>query len=118
MNVATVAAQPKPAMTFQRWMDFLGIPVAVAVFLALYLMPTPSGLSTNARAALAIFLMALVLWVTQAIPVYATALLAMVLLILTGACSRRPPMGRAAKWRASSRSGSRSRSRGSYLAGI
>ena len=76
---------PKPTMRFQRWMDFLGIPVAVAVFLSLYLMPAPSGLSSNAQAALAIFMMALVLWVTQAIPVYATALLAMVLLILTGA---------------------------------
>ena len=83
----TTAEAPKSSMTFQRWMDFLGIPVAVAVFLALYLMPTPSGLSTNGQTALAIFMMALVLWVSQAIPVYATALLAMVLLILTGTWS-------------------------------
>jgi di/tricarboxylate transporter len=66
-------------------MDFLGIPVAVAVFLGLYLMPTASGLSVKGQAALATFMMALVLWVTQSIPVYATALLAMVMLILTGA---------------------------------
>jgi solute carrier family 13 (sodium-dependent dicarboxylate transporter), member 2/3/5 len=80
------AAKPS-AMTFQRWMDFLGIPVAVLVFLALYLMPTPSGLSVNAQSALAIFIAALVLWVSQSIPVYATALVAMLLLILTGARS-------------------------------
>ena len=56
------AAPPKPPMTFQRWMDLLGIPVAVAVFLSLFLMPTPSGLSANGQSSLAIFMMALVLW--------------------------------------------------------
>lgn len=70
---------------FQRWMDYLGIPVAVAVFLALYLMPTPSGLSSQGQTAIAVFLGALVLWVSQAIPTYATSLLAMVMLVLTGA---------------------------------
>jgi solute carrier family 13 (sodium-dependent dicarboxylate transporter), member 2/3/5 len=88
--MASIAAeQAKPAMSFQRWMDYLGIPVAVAVFLALYLMPTPSGLSLQGQSALAIFMMALVLWVTQSIPVYATALVAMVLLVLTGAWTER-----------------------------
>lgn len=80
-------------MTFQRWMDFLGIPVAVAVFVALYLMPTPSGLSTNGQMALAIFMTALVLWVSQAIPTYATSLIGMVLLVLTGAWPERDVLG-------------------------
>ena len=82
---APAAVQPKQASSFQRWLDLLGIPVAVAVFVALYLMPTPSGLSSQGQTALAVFMTALVLWVTQAIPTYATSLIAMVLLVLTGA---------------------------------
>lgn len=76
---------PKSSLTIQRWMDYLGIPIAVVVFLVLSLMPTPTGLSASGQGALAVFMMALVLWVTQALPVYATSLLAMVMLILTGA---------------------------------
>ncbi len=71
--------------TFQRWLDLLGIPVAVIVFVSIYLMPPPSGLSNQGRMALAVFLMALVLWVSQAIATYATSLLSMILLVLTGA---------------------------------
>jgi anion transporter len=69
---------------FQRWMDLLGIPVAVVVFVGLYLMPTPSGLTLNGQMALAIFFGALVLWVSQAIPTYVTSLLCVCLLITTG----------------------------------
>jgi di/tricarboxylate transporter len=65
-------------------MDFLGIPIALAVFCALMAIPTPAGLSVQGQKALAIFMMALVLWVTQSIPTYATSLVAMVLLVLTG----------------------------------
>jgi len=87
------AIQPKQASSFQRWLDLLGIPVAVAVFIGLYLMPTPSGLSSQGQMALAVFLTALVLWVTQAIPTYATSLTAMVLLVLTGAWSEDQVLG-------------------------
>jgi len=73
-----------PSHRLQRWMDFLGIPIALAVFCTLIAMPTPAGLSVQGQKALAIFMMALVLWVTQSIPTYATALIAMVLLVLTG----------------------------------
>lgn len=85
--MATLAAgqQPAKASSFQRWLDYLGIPVAVAVFLALFLMPTPNGLSSQGQTAIAVFMSALALWVSQAIPTYATSLLAMVLLVLTGA---------------------------------
>ncbi len=93
MTTVSSAARPKPAMMFQRWMDLLGIPAAVVVFLALYLMPTPSGLSINGQTALAIFMAALVLWVTQAIPTYATSLLGMVTLVLTGTWSERDVLG-------------------------
>ena len=90
-SAAQVAA--KPASSFQRWLDLLGIPAAVLVFCAPYLMPTPSGLSLQGQTALAIFLMALVLWVSQAIPTYATSLLGMALLVLTGAWTERDVLG-------------------------
>ncbi len=89
----TTEAQPKQASSFQRWLDFLGIPVAVLVFVALYLVPTPSGLSSQGQTALAVFMTALVLWVSQAIPTYATSLLAMVLLVLTGAWTESNVLG-------------------------
>lgn len=87
------AVKSKPTPSLQRWMDFLGIPVAVLVFCVITLMPTPSGLSMQGKMALAIFLMALVLWVSQAIPVYATSLLSMVLLVLTGAWAESNVLG-------------------------
>jgi di/tricarboxylate transporter len=71
MTTLTETAKPKPAVMFRRWMEVVGIPLAALVFAALYLMPTPSGLSTSGQMSLAIFMMALVLWVTQAIPTYA-----------------------------------------------
>lgn len=92
MSVIAVA-QSKQASSFQRWLDFLGIPVAVAVFVCIYLAPTPSGLSMEGQMALAVFLTALVLWVTQAIPTYATSLLAMVFLVLTGAWTESRVLG-------------------------
>ena len=92
MATAT-AAQPVKPYSFQRWLDLLGIPVAVVVFLALYLMPTPSGLSIQGQMAIAVFMAALVLWVSQAIPTYATSLLAMVFLVLTGAWAESNVLG-------------------------
>lgn len=69
---------------FEKWMKILGIPAALTVFGLLISMPTPIGMSFQGKAALATFTMALVLWVTQAIPTYASALLVIVLLSLTG----------------------------------
>lgn len=85
MGVATTGMRTPPS--FQRVLELTGIPLAVLVFVALYLMPTPSGLSWKGQMALAIFLTALVLWVSQAVPVYVTSLLAMLMLILTGTWS-------------------------------
>ncbi|VYU34779.1 DASS family sodium-coupled anion symporter [Clostridium tertium] len=66
------------------WMKILGIPVALIIFGLLMSMNTPVGMSFQGKTALATFLSALVLWVTQAIPTYATALLVVVVLAITG----------------------------------
>lgn len=66
------------------WMKILGIPVALIVFGLLMSMNTPVGMSFQGKTALATFAMALVLWVSQAIPTYASALLVIVVLAITG----------------------------------
>ena len=83
MNTSKVS---KSSSTNQKrdWMKILGIPVALIVFGLLITMKTPVGMTFQGKAALATFLMALVLWVTQAIPTYASALLVIVILAITG----------------------------------
>lgn len=67
-----------------NWMNILGIPGALLIFGLLMTMKTPVGMTFQGKGALATFLMALVLWVTQAIPTYASALLVIVMLALVG----------------------------------
>ena len=74
----------KSSSTKRDWMKILGIPVALLVFGLIITMKTPVGMTFQGKTALATFLMALVLWVSQAIPTYASALLVVVILALTG----------------------------------
>ena len=74
----------KKKLTFEQWMKIAGLAVALLVFAAIYTMPTPVALTLQGKSALAIFGMVFVLWVSQAIPTYASALLAIVMLSLTG----------------------------------
>lgn len=59
--------------------------LAVAVFLVILLMPTPEGLSENGQRALAVMLLAVILWATEAIPVPVAGVGGVVLLVLIGA---------------------------------
>ena len=77
-------ASPVKKQGLEKWMKIFGIPLALVVFGLLLTMPTPLGMSFQGKAALATFTMALILWVTQAIPTYASALLVLVMLTLTG----------------------------------
>lgn len=61
-----------------------GIFLAAAVFLLLFLMPTPQGMAPAGQKALAVFCGALTLWVAGTIPIYLTSMIAIVALILTG----------------------------------
>jgi sodium-dependent dicarboxylate transporter 2/3/5 len=67
----------------------IGIPLAIAVFALLLLMPTPAGLSYSGQKALAIFCAALTLWVAGSIPIYLTSMLAIIALTLTGTVKER-----------------------------
>ena len=79
-----VSSTQKKKLAFEQWMKIAGIAVALLVFAAIFTMPTPAALTLQGKSALAIFGMVFVLWVSQAIPTYASALLAIVMLSLTG----------------------------------
>lgn len=74
----------KNVPTVEKWMKITGLAFALIVFAAIYTMPTPVLMTMQAKASLAVFSMAFILWVTQAIPTYASALVAIVLLVFTG----------------------------------
>lgn len=73
---------------FERWRKRLGWYLAPAVLAAFWFIPFP-GLSPEARHLFAIVAMALVLWMTEAIPLAATALLAPSLCVVAGLGSAR-----------------------------
>ena len=73
----------RKATSTERWMKYLGVPVGLAVFLALYYMPTPAGLTAGGQAVIASFSLALIWWVTEPFPTYVTSLVLMFLLLIT-----------------------------------
>jgi len=68
----------------EKWMKYLGLPLGIIIFLILYYMPLPEGLSLSGKGAIAVFSLALVWWVAEPVPNYVTSLLLMALLVLTG----------------------------------
>ena len=65
------------------------IGLGAALFFAVRAAPTPAGLSPSGQQALAVFLVCLVYWVTNVLPLMVTSLLAMALIPLTGVLSAR-----------------------------
>ena len=59
--------------------------LAVAVFAVVLLMPTPEGLTEQGQRALAVMLLAVILWATEAIPVPVAGVGGVLLLVLVGA---------------------------------
>lgn len=64
--------------------SLLGILLAVVIFLMIVFMPQPEGLTVAAQRSLAIFVAALILWITKPIPIYQTSIIAVLLLPLIG----------------------------------
>nr|MEE4267870.1 DASS family sodium-coupled anion symporter [Candidatus Krumholzibacteria bacterium] len=65
----------------ERWMKYLGFPLGILVFLVLFYMPTPDGLTTGGQVVLAVFATALVWWITEPIPTHLTSLMLMALMV-------------------------------------
>jgi solute carrier family 13 (sodium-dependent dicarboxylate transporter), member 2/3/5 len=71
----------RAASNSERWMRYLGFPGGVLLFLALYFMPTPVGLTAAGQSVIACFMLALVWWITEPFPTYVTSLCLMLLLV-------------------------------------
>jgi len=74
----------------QRWTERYRIPMiafAFALFGIVLLMPTPEGLSAQGHRALAVFILCVLFWGFQIIPLQITSIMAIVLLPLTGVMS-------------------------------
>ncbi len=76
-----------------RWLKYLGVPAAALALIALLLMPTPAGLTLCGQKALALFIMALILWVAEPVPNYVASLLLMVMLVTMGVWEERKVLG-------------------------
>lgn len=70
-----------------------GIPIAIIAFLTLFFMPTPEGLTLEGQRALAIFVFALLMWVSNSIPIYLTSIISIMLLIFTGTSKEKTALG-------------------------
>lgn len=65
-------------------MKYLGLPIAMIVLCAIWLMPTPAGLSYNAKMVLGMFVWFIIICVTTAIPNWVAGLCMLVLMPLCG----------------------------------
>lgn len=65
----------------ERVMKYVGFPLGLVVFTAIYLMPGKLGLSLSGQTVLAIFATGLVWWITSPFPNYLTSLLVVVALV-------------------------------------
>ena len=76
-----------------KWIAIKGA-IALAVGLLVYLMPTPDNLTPEGHRLLALLVTIVILWVTEAVPIGVTALLAGAGLILFKVHSPPRPPGR------------------------
>ncbi|MGE5607531.1 MAG: anion permease, partial [Bacteroidota bacterium] len=83
-NLSEITVAKNGPSTFEKWMKITGVTVAFIIFAIIFTMGTPIKMTMQGKASLAVFCMAFVLWVSQAIPTYASALLAIIALVFTG----------------------------------
>ena len=58
------------------------VAIAVAAFVCILLLPMPEGLTSPGRRALAVMVLTVVLWATEAVPVPISGIIGVVLLVL------------------------------------
>ncbi len=85
---------PKKKITkSERWMKYLGFPGGVLVFLLIYFMPAPAGLSISGQAVIASFALALIWWVTEPVATFVTSLFLMMLLVFLDGWDQKNVLG-------------------------
>jgi len=70
----------RPKSKGENRLKYIGFPLGLILFLILYLMPTPVGLTMEGQVAIASFVAALTWWITEPFPTYATSLMLMAML--------------------------------------
>ncbi|MEI8611568.1 anion permease [Enterovibrio sp. Hal110] len=65
-------------------MYYLGLPLAMVVLMIFYSIPTPDGITFEGKMSLGIFSFALILWVSESLPNYATSMISIALLSILG----------------------------------
>lgn len=75
------------------FLKMIGLPLALLVFLGIFFMPSQEGLTVQGQKTLAVFLSALVLWVTNPLPAFLSALITIIALTLTGAAKETAVLG-------------------------
>ncbi len=79
--------RPIGIVALVRSIRFLAFFALLLLFFIIINLPTPAGLSVAGQKAIAIFIVCLLLWITQLIPLAVTSLLALALLPLSGVIS-------------------------------
>ncbi len=77
----------------EKLMYYFGLPLAMFVLMAIYSMPTPEGISFEGKMSLAVFFFALILWITESLPNYATSMIAIALLSIFGGWAEKDALG-------------------------
>jgi solute carrier family 13 (sodium-dependent dicarboxylate transporter), member 2/3/5 len=83
-------ATERPPSPGERWMRYVGLPLGILAFLALYYMPAPAGLTGAGQTVIASFALALVWWITEPIPTHLTSLVLMALLVFFNGWNEEP----------------------------
>ncbi len=79
--------------TLEQLMFYFGIPVGLFVFGAIMTMETPLGIAYDGQVAMAVFALALVLWVSKAVPNHVASLIVLILLSVLGGWSEKNALG-------------------------
>lgn len=72
----------------KNWGPIISTIAAIVVFLVLYFMPLPEGLTPEAQKSMALFAFALIMWIAKPIPIYQTSLILILLLPMLGAVEK------------------------------
>ena len=79
-SLASRATEPRGGT--ERVLRAVGLPLGVALLLAIVLMPVPAGLPVPGQRAIAVFALALTWWISEPIPTHVTSLVVMILLVV------------------------------------
>ncbi|MFN3018354.1 SLC13 family permease [Vibrio coralliilyticus] len=77
----------------ERYLYFLGMPVALIIFAIFFYMPVPAGITYEGKISLGVFLFALTLWVCESLPNYVTSLIAIAMLSVFGGWAESKALG-------------------------